>query len=79
MMHRNCPIRHRTWRAVAKCRWPNAEWVMGEGPVVLLAHCRVLTVSLHADRESAEWSKAWIDRTACGGRCTRRHQIVSLL
>lgn len=78
MMHDACPIRHRTWRAVAKCIWPRAEWVMGEGPAALLVRCSVLTVALHADRESAEWAKAQLDITRCGGRCTRLHRVVSL-
>lgn len=26
-----CPVRHRTWAARARCEWPWAAWVHGEG------------------------------------------------
>lgn len=69
-------IRHRTYQRTAECLWPAAAWVSGEGPWAVLAHCRTLTVTLHADLEGAEKAKQTIDDTACGGRCYHRHEIV---
>jgi hypothetical protein len=37
-----------------------------------------VTVTLWPTRREAEATKARIDNTACGGRCTRDHRIVTL-
>jgi hypothetical protein len=60
------------------CQWPRAEWIHGEGSYALLAHCHVLTVTLHPTLASAEESKTFIDRLACGHACHRAHKIVRL-
>jgi hypothetical protein len=77
--------RHRTYNAVAGCRWPRAEWVEGQGPFALLAYCDVLTVMLHPSRELAEDSRRWIDHYGCGHACRvarwgdpRAHRIIDL-
>ena len=44
----------------------------------LLAHCRVLTVTLWPTLEAAQVCKKRIDETACGGRCVRDHEIIDL-
>lgn len=72
----HCTARHRTFRTLTRCMIPAAAWVMGEGPVALIAWCKMPTVSLHADVEAAQESKAFIDVTGCGGSCQRRHEIV---
>lgn len=75
----NCSARnHRTWNKTAECIWPRAVWVAGEGRYALLAHCRVLTVTLWSDSTKAEEQKAIIDRSACGGMCNKAHEIVEL-
>lgn len=66
------------FRRTALIRWRRAAWIDGDGPFALLAHCRVLTVTLHATRERAEHSKGIIDSTGCGGCCVRKHEIVEL-
>jgi len=68
------------FHALAKKRWPKAEWIDGEGPWALLAHCRVLTVTLWPDKAAAEKQKAFIDKTACGGFCRGElgHEILLL-
>lgn len=71
-----CRVRHKTYRTSAKCRFPNADWISGNGPIALLAHCRVLTVTLWKDRVLAEKQKAVIDNDACGGRCFKDHEIL---
>jgi hypothetical protein len=73
-----CQSTHRTLNKYARCVWPNAIWVHGEGRYALLAHCAVLTVSLHARLEDAEKWKTIIDTSLCGGRCYRDHEIVQL-
>lgn len=74
----NCTAKHRTYLATAKCMWLRAEWVAGEGPYALLAHCRVLTVTLYKNAEAAEKQKKTIDTTACGGMCNSRHEIIQI-
>lgn len=62
-----------------KTRWgKKAEWIEGDGQYALLAHCGVLTVSLHQTMESAEKDKKFIDTRACGGSCVGHHEIVDL-
>jgi len=51
----------------------------GDGPFAVLAHCRVLGVSLHQTAAAAEASNALIDSTAHGGTCSRQHEIVELV
>ncbi len=75
----NCTKNHRTYRTTAQCIWKRAEWVTGEGPYAVLAHCRVLTLTLHDTAEKAEASKAVIDSTACGGMCSGRHEVVQVM
>jgi hypothetical protein len=75
----SCAVhRHRSYRTLAKCIWPQAYWVAGEGPWASLAHCNVLTIELHRTRATAEAAKRAIDGTGCGGRCHRHHEIVHL-
>ena len=76
--HHYCERTHRTNQTLARCIWPRAAWIHGDGPYALLAWCRVLTVSLHDDPDVALESKQTIDASACGGRCTGRHEIVRL-
>jgi hypothetical protein len=73
-----CERRHRTYLTLAKCIWRRAGWIAGEGPFAVLAWCRVLTVTLHATHDGALESKRIIDLSACGGRCTGRHEIIRL-
>jgi hypothetical protein len=89
-----CPLcyrRHRRWYAVASCRFkPGLLWVGGDpdpaGPCfALVSFCRhpypprpATTVTLWATRAEAEKARVSIDRTGCGGSCTRRHRIYEL-
>lgn len=74
-----CDTRHRSFNKLARCIWPRAGWISGEGRYALLAHCRVLTVTLWDDPAEAERQKRFIDETACGGLCRRSHEIVELV
>jgi hypothetical protein len=64
-------------KAKRKCG-KTAEWITGNGRYALLAHCRVLTVTLWPTMEAAEVCKKRIDETACGGKCVRDHEILDL-
>jgi len=67
------------WHAEAQKRWgKEAEWISGDGQFALLAWCRVLTVTLWVNRAEAEKQKKFIDEMACGGGCTRNHEIIDL-
>ncbi|MEO2054711.1 MAG: hypothetical protein ABGX83_05370 [Nitrospira sp.] len=65
-------------KRLAKEIWPEAYWIHGSGRFACLAHCRVLTIELYTTREGAEKAKGHIDKFACGGRCSRTHEIVEL-
>lgn len=76
-----CGRVHRLHRALARCRWPRAEWVMGDGPHAVLSHCgRGLTVALYATEAEAEKARASLDSSRCGHACngTGWHELVSL-
>lgn len=69
----------KSWLAEAQRRWgKEAEWITGNGQFALLAWCRVLTVTLWSTMAEAEENKKFIDEMACGGGCTRNHEIVDL-
>lgn len=73
-----CSRQHRTHRTLVKCLWPRAAWAAGDGRYALLAHCDVLTITLHKTMQSAGDSKDFIDRTGCGHACHRAHEILDL-
>jgi hypothetical protein len=66
------------YRRTAKRLWKPVEWVHGDGPVALVAFCKVTTVTLWPDVDHAERSRWFIDRFGCGGGCHRDHAIVDL-
>jgi hypothetical protein len=84
---RRCGRRHRSWRAVAMCRWPNAIWIAGSAPddgpcfasVSLCGGDAQTTVILYPSDEEAQAAKRLIDRLACGGRCCRLHSVVEVM
>lgn len=70
---------HPSYRALARLRWRRIEWISGDGPFALAAHCRPLTVTLWPTRELAETERVFIDDTGCGHPCHKRnHEIVDL-
>lgn len=73
-----CDRNHRSYRTTAKCLWPRAIWIHGEGPYALLAWCGVLTVTLWRTLEEAQNSKKVIDATDCGHACRGRHEIIRI-
>jgi hypothetical protein len=88
---RSCGRRHKTWHAVASCRWRKGlSWVQGDPPasgpcVACVSFCRgahygheYVTVTLHATEAEALRRKAGIDSSGCGGSCTKKHRIFMM-
>lgn len=76
-----CGKRHRTWWRLAKCRWPRATWIVGEGPFASVSRCSPgSTVELYWHVEQAREAKRFIDGSWCGGRCGGRsyHHVIDL-
>lgn len=73
-----CERTHRTYRTTAKCLWPRAYWITGDGPYATLAWCRVLTIELHDDWPTAVSAMRVMGGTGCGGACGNRHEMVYL-
>jgi hypothetical protein len=64
--------------AVARRRWPAAEWIIGDGRYASVACCGTVTVMLFATPAEAERAKALIDQTGCGHACRCDHEIADL-
>ncbi len=75
----HCRLRHWSYLPFARCSWPDAAWVWGEGRWATVTNCRGVTVMLHATLDDALAAVDAIDRKACGGGCQRRHEVVELL
>lgn len=73
-----CHKCHQGWRTYSRCRFPSAVWIIGNGPIAVLAWCDVLTVSLRDDMESATATLDWIARSRCGHACTGNHNVVDV-
>jgi hypothetical protein len=76
--HLQCHRRHRSYRALARCTWPKADWIRGDAPYAVLSHCRGLTVTLHETAAEAFAAKQRIDGYECGSRCVGEHEVVHL-
>ena len=67
------------WLSKANKQWGRkAEWIEGDGQFAVLAHCRVLTVTLWPSKGKADDAIAFIDQKTCGGACKRNHEIIDL-
>ncbi len=75
----HCRLRHWSYLPFARCSWPDAAWVWGEGRWATVTNCRGVTVMLHATLDDALAAVDAIDRKACGGGCQRRHEVVELV
>lgn len=76
----NCTRTHRTWTTFAKCIWPRALWIHGDGAYASVARCgRGTTVQLCQTTADAHEMKQLVDDTGCGGLCQRRHEVIRLI
>lgn len=80
-----CGTKHRTVNAAARCQWPRAVTVLGEGRYATLSDCphgphakTALVIHLHEGPDAAQNAINFINRLGCGGRCEKRHWIVFL-
>jgi hypothetical protein len=84
---RGCQVKHKTWLAVACCRWRVTRWpIMGCPPpdglcYVMLAECGgPPAVSLWPSLEEAERAFGRIAAAGCGPGCQRdRHGLFVLV
>ena len=74
----NCGRQHKAWTALARCAFPRAGWIAGDGPFAVIVGCGVTSVTLHPDVETAAHALELLDATGCGGRCVRHHDLVRL-
>lgn len=74
----DCGKRHRTFSARAKCIWPTAIYVRGEGRHALVTVCPVPAVSLFPDYQSAREDLDLLARHRCGPWCRRHHELVTI-
>lgn len=76
----NCTRTHRTFTTFAKCIWPRAHWIHGDGAYASVARCgRGTTIQLHATATDAQDAKEQIDGHGCGGLCQRQHEVIQLI
>lgn len=82
-----CPTKHRTRRTLAKCLWPYAYSVEGEGDFATLSSCRhnVLLIVLHSTEQKARQALDLIAGSGCGGAChlgraeaNGKHRLIRL-
>lgn len=75
--HVTCGRQHRTFGTVARCRWPDAAWIAGDGPYAVVCAGPV-TVSLCATEDEARAELELSGRIGCGSGCARVHEVYVL-
>lgn len=76
----NCPRTHPTFRALARCIWPDAQWILGEGPYVTVRGCNGLTVLLHSTLADAQLAFGRIHVFRPKGGCDHtKHELAVLV
>ncbi len=76
----NCPRTHKTFRTLAQCIWPEARWVLGDGPYATVRACSSTTVLLHSTLEQAEAAFRRIHPSWPKGGCDFwKHELVVLV
>ena len=86
-----CNRKHRSYRTLAKCMFSYTH-IFGpmseEGPYALVSWCKLhhpdynrrgITITLHPTFEQAEETRIWLDGIACGGGCSRQHEVIKLV
>jgi hypothetical protein len=82
-MHIEVPHRcgrvHRGYQSLAECTWPDAAYVVGDGPYALLARCDLFTVTLYETMAEARRRRRVLELRGCGKTCEGRHELAGLL
>jgi hypothetical protein len=73
-----CGRTHRGYQSLAECTWPDAVYVVGDGPFALLARCDLFTVTLYETSAEARRRKRAIDTRGCGRTCEGLHGLAGL-
>lgn len=74
-----CGRTHRGYQSLAECTWPDAAYVIGDGPFALLARCDLFTVSLYETDAEARRRKQVFDDRGCGKACEGHHEVAPLI
>jgi hypothetical protein len=75
----NCPRTHKTFRDLAHCVWPEARWLLGEGPYATVRGCVGVSVLLHATEQEAERALQNMHPHPTHGRCDSNHVLALLV
>lgn len=75
----SCGRTHRGYQSLAECTWPDAGYVVGDGPFALLARCDLFTVSLYETSAEAHRRKRLLDDRGCAMTCEGRHELTGLV
>lgn len=75
----HCGRTHRGYQSLAECTWPEAAYVVGDGPFALLARCDLFTVSLYESADEARRRTRALDARGCGKTCEGLHELIGLL
>lgn len=73
-----CGRTHRGYQSLAECSWPDAVYVVGDGPFALLARCDLFTVTLYETSAEARRRKRALDTRGCGRTCEGLHGLAGL-
>ncbi len=73
-----CGRTHRGYQSLAECTWPDAAYVVGDGPFAVLSRCDLFTVSLYDTSGEARRRKQGLDANGCGKTCEGRHELAGL-
>lgn len=73
-----CARTHHGYQSLAECTWPDAAYVVGDGPYALVAHCQMLTVALYETLAEARRRIRRLDADRCAKTCVGDHELVAL-
>ena len=73
-----CGRTHGGHQSLAECTWPDAAYVVGDGPFAVLARCDIFTVTLYETSDEARRRKQALDANGCGKTCEGAHELAGL-
>ena len=76
--YHRCARQHHAATALARCTFPDAGWIRGDGPFGVVAWCSVVGITLYATADAATAALAALNDTGCGRRCTGHHDVLQL-
>ena len=76
--YHRCSRQHHVPTALARCTFPDAGWIAGDGPFGVVAWCSVVGITLYPTATAATAALAALNDTGCGRRCTGHHDVLQL-